>query len=51
VDIPRWVRLWERGHRLADGVITHEFPFAAINAALDVVRQGEGGRVLLTFGK
>jgi len=51
VDIPRWVRLWERGHLLADKVITHEFPFAAINAALDVVRQGEGGRVLLTFGK
>jgi Zn-dependent alcohol dehydrogenase len=30
-----------------DGLITHEFPLDQINEALDVVRSGAAGRVLL----
>jgi S-(hydroxymethyl)glutathione dehydrogenase/alcohol dehydrogenase len=32
-----------------DGIITHEFALNNINAALDVVRGGTAGRVLLNI--
>jgi S-(hydroxymethyl)glutathione dehydrogenase / alcohol dehydrogenase len=47
VDIPRIIRLVEAGKLSFDGIITHEFPLAEINAALDVVRSGKAGRVLV----
>lgn len=50
-DIPRWVRLCESGKLDLSAVMTHLFPLSEINDGLDVVRKGEGGRVLLTFGK
>lgn len=46
-DIPRYVRAWQSGHLKIDGIITHRFPFAQINEALDTVRSGQAGRVML----
>ena len=47
VDIPRLIRLNKAGRLSLDGLITHEFPLDQINEALDVVRSGAAGRVLL----
>jgi S-(hydroxymethyl)glutathione dehydrogenase / alcohol dehydrogenase len=47
VDIPRIIRLVQAGKLSFDGIITHEFPLADINAALDLVRSGKAGRVLV----
>jgi S-(hydroxymethyl)glutathione dehydrogenase/alcohol dehydrogenase len=50
VDIPRYLRLYQHGKLKLDQLITHRFPLARINEALDVVRSGEAGRVVLTMG-
>lgn len=50
IDIPRLIRLVRAGRVSLDGIITHEFPLADINAALDVVRSGAAGRVLINVG-
>jgi S-(hydroxymethyl)glutathione dehydrogenase/alcohol dehydrogenase len=47
LDIPRIIRLQRAGRVSFDGMITHEFALAEINDALDLVRRGEAGRVLL----
>lgn len=47
VDIPRLIRLNQAGRLSFSGLITHEFPLEDINAALDVVRSGAAGRVVL----
>jgi S-(hydroxymethyl)glutathione dehydrogenase/alcohol dehydrogenase len=47
VDIPRIIRLARAGRISFEGIITHEFPLDEINAALDLVRSGTAGRVLL----
>jgi S-(hydroxymethyl)glutathione dehydrogenase/alcohol dehydrogenase len=49
-DIPRLIRLNEAGRLSLEGLITHEFPLEEINRALDVVRSGAAGRVLLNIG-
>jgi Zn-dependent alcohol dehydrogenase len=46
-DIPRYLGLYERGLLKLDELITHRFPLEEINNALDVVRRGEAGRVIL----
>ncbi|MBV9218261.1 MAG: zinc-binding dehydrogenase [Methylobacteriaceae bacterium] len=48
IDIPRIMRLAAAGRISFDGIITHEFPLDDINAALDMVRSGAAGRVLLS---
>jgi S-(hydroxymethyl)glutathione dehydrogenase/alcohol dehydrogenase len=50
VDIPRLLRLLKAGRLSFDGLITHEFPLDEINTALDLVRSGNAGRVLLKVG-
>jgi S-(hydroxymethyl)glutathione dehydrogenase/alcohol dehydrogenase len=47
VDIPRLIRLNEADRLSFSGLITHEFKLDEINKALDVVRSGTAGRVLL----
>jgi S-(hydroxymethyl)glutathione dehydrogenase/alcohol dehydrogenase len=49
VDIPRLIRLAAAGRLSFDGIITHEFSLAEINAALDMVRSGAAGRVLVSL--
>jgi S-(hydroxymethyl)glutathione dehydrogenase / alcohol dehydrogenase len=50
VDIPRLIRLNKAGRLSLDGLITHEFALDEINTALDLVRGGTAGRVLLRVG-
>ncbi|HEX4506411.1 MAG TPA: zinc-binding dehydrogenase [Alphaproteobacteria bacterium] len=50
IDIPRILKLDEAGRISFDGLITHEFTLDQVNEALDVVRSGQGGRVLLNIG-
>lgn len=49
-DIPRYMRLVQAGRFKLDGLITHEFPLAKINEAIQLVKAGEAGRVLVTMG-
>lgn len=49
IDIPRIIGLVKARRVSFDGLITHEFPLEEINAALDVVRSGTAGRVLLNL--
>jgi S-(hydroxymethyl)glutathione dehydrogenase/alcohol dehydrogenase len=46
-DIPRYVRLVQAGKFNLDGLITHEFKLEQINEAIQLVRAGEAGRVLV----
>jgi S-(hydroxymethyl)glutathione dehydrogenase / alcohol dehydrogenase len=49
VDIPRLIRLNRSGRLSFDGIITHEFPLDDINSALDLMRSGAAGRVLINI--
>lgn len=49
IDIPRYIRLVDTGKMKLDGIITHEFSLDDINKALDLVRSGEAGRVLIAM--
>jgi len=49
VDIPRLIKLVAAGKLSFDGIITHAFPLDEINAALDLVRSGAAGRVLINL--
>lgn len=50
VEIPRLIRLVERGRLKLDGLFTHEFSLDDINEAIRVFRSGEAGRVLINMG-
>ena len=47
LDIPRVISLVEKGRVSLDGLVTHEFALTDINQALDLVRTGQAGRVLV----
>ncbi len=49
IDIPRIIRLVKAGRLSFDGIITDEYPLSAVNEALDKVRSGTAGRVLLNL--
>ena len=49
LEIPRYIRLCQTGRIKLDGIITHEFPLMEINEALDAIRRGETGRVVIKF--
>jgi S-(hydroxymethyl)glutathione dehydrogenase / alcohol dehydrogenase len=49
VDIPRLIRLNRAGRLSFDGIITNEFSLSEVNNALDLVRSGNAGRVLLNM--
>jgi S-(hydroxymethyl)glutathione dehydrogenase/alcohol dehydrogenase len=51
VDIPRLIRLNQAGRLSFDGLITQEFPLDDINAALDLMRSGAAGRVLINIAR
>ena len=46
-DIPRYLNLYQKGKLHLDKVITHRYPLAEINAALEKIRGGEVGRCML----
>ncbi|MBW2618532.1 MAG: zinc-binding dehydrogenase, partial [Deltaproteobacteria bacterium] len=47
LDIPRYIRLMEAGKMTLDGLITHQFPLEEINQALDLLKSGQSGRILV----
>ena len=47
VEIPRYLRLYQEGKLRLDGLITHVFDLSEINEAIEQVRSGESGRVLV----
>jgi len=49
IDIPRYIRLYNAGKMKLDGLITLEFGLDQINEAIEMVRSGETGRVLLAI--
>lgn len=49
-DIPRLAKLVRAGKLKLDGLVTHEFPLEQVNDALDLVRSGTAGRVILRMG-
>jgi len=49
-DIPRLVRLAEAGKINYEGIVTDEFSLEKINDALDLMRSGKSGRILLNIG-
>ena len=49
VDIPRYIRLVEAGKLKLDGLITHEFRLDDINEAIQLVRSGDAGRVIIAM--
>jgi len=49
VDIPRYIRLVESGKMKLDGLITHESSLDEINEAIEVVRSGGAGRVVIAM--
>lgn len=46
-DIPRYVKLYQSGQLNLDGIISHRLPLAEINTGIDLVRNGQAGRVLI----
>ena len=47
IDIPRYIALCRSGKMTLEGLITDEFPLERINEALDKVRSGQSGRVII----
>lgn len=47
LDIPRYAAAHAAGRISLDGLITHRFPLSQINTALDIVRRGQAGRILI----
>jgi S-(hydroxymethyl)glutathione dehydrogenase/alcohol dehydrogenase len=50
IDIPRIIRLQKAGRVSFAGLITHEFALEEINDALDLMRSGVAGRIVLRVG-
>jgi S-(hydroxymethyl)glutathione dehydrogenase / alcohol dehydrogenase len=46
-DIPRLVRLAEAGKISYEGIVTHEFPLDRVNDAIELMRSGSSGRIVL----
>ena len=49
-DIPRYVRMHQAGLLNVDKIITHYFSLKDINKALDVLRSGAAGRIMIKMG-
>lgn len=49
VDIPRYLRLVEKGRLKLEGIITHEYPLSKINQAIEKMREGKTGRIVISF--
>lgn len=47
LDIPRYVSLWRSGQLKLDGIITHRLSLAEINDGVELVRNGQAGRVII----
>ncbi|MDG6218108.1 MAG: zinc-binding dehydrogenase, partial [Candidatus Thermoplasmatota archaeon] len=50
IDIPRYVRLVQAGILNLDGLITDEFVLDDINEAIELLRSGTSGRIVIRMG-
>lgn len=50
-DIAFYLDFWRRGKLKLKELITHRFPLERVNEALDVVRSGRAGRVILEMAR
>ncbi len=48
-DIPRYVALWKAGLLNLDGIITHRIPLENINEGIELVKNGQAGRVMVVM--
>ncbi len=46
-DIPRYLKLHQEGKLDLDSLITHRFPLQEINKAIEIMKSGKAGRVIL----
>ncbi|MFH0886896.1 MAG: zinc-binding dehydrogenase [bacterium] len=51
IDIPNYLRLVQAGKMRLDGLITHEFKLEDINEAIQLVKSGASGRVVLSMAE
>lgn len=49
LEIPRYIRLIQAGKMTLEEIITHEFGLDEINEAIELVRSGKAGRVLVAM--
>jgi S-(hydroxymethyl)glutathione dehydrogenase/alcohol dehydrogenase len=49
IEIPRLIKLINTKKMTLDGIITHEFCLNDINIALDLMRKGDSGRILINL--
>ena len=49
LEIPRFIKLINAGKMTLNGIITHEFSLDEINRAVELVRGGEAGRVMIAM--
>ena len=49
-DIPRYIKLYQAGKLELDKLITHRFPLAEINQAIELMKSGLSGRIIVEMG-
>lgn len=47
VDLLKYIKLYEKGNLKIDKLITHIFPLNEINTAIDTLKSGKAGRILI----
>lgn len=50
-DVPRYIQLFRTGQLKLDQLITHRIPLDDINRGIELVRQGQAGRVLIEMSQ
>jgi Zn-dependent alcohol dehydrogenase len=51
VDIPNYLRLVQSGKMKLEGLITHEFKLDDVNEAIQLIKSGNAGRIVLVMKK
>lgn len=49
IEIPRYIQLYNAGILKLDGLITHEFNLSEINKAIELLKSGKAGRILISM--
>lgn len=49
-DIPRYIKLYQAGQLELDKLITHRFPLTEINQAVELMKSGLSGRIIVEMG-
>ncbi len=49
IDIPRYIKLHKAGILKIDGIITHRVKLNQVNDAIDLVKKGQAGRIIINI--